>query len=208
MLEYFLAALSISLTGFSACVLLNSGLKYRKVETVTLYFSLYYLFGYIGLVDMTFWFLELINSRVFAVVWFSLGILTGAVGWAFLTQFIHSGKFKQFIKLYILFSVVAILASIAFLGIDIIEAEILNIGNPPVWFSLLMKTYIVIGGTFMLLLLIISAIKTRSRKVTLFTSCLLIWAVADYLLLNHYMFSLYLILYATVSALLLVSIKM
>jgi len=208
MFDYLLATLSISLTGFSACVLLNSGLKYKKVENVTLYFSIYYLLGYIGLVDMTLWFLEIINSKIFAIIWFWLGIFTGAIGWTFLAQFMHSEKLRKTIKFYILFSVVAILALIATLGVDIIEAEILNVGKPPILFSLIMKTYVIIGGVLMLLLMFASAIKTKSRRISLFTSCLLVWAIADYLLLNYHTLTLYLALYAAVSLLLLISIKM
>jgi len=205
--EYILAILSISLTGFSACILLNSGLRYKRVETVTLYFSLYYLFGYIGLVDMTLWFLELINSSVFAIVWFLLGMFTGAIGWVFLAQFMHSDRLRKTVKFYVLFSNAAILASVAILGVSIIEAEILDVGSPPILFSIIMKTYVVVGGILMLLLLIASAVKTRSRRICVFTLCLLVWTIADYLLLNYYVFSLYLTLYAVVSLLLLVSIK-
>jgi len=39
------------------------------------------------------------------------------------------------------------------------------------------------GGILMLSLLIISAIKTRSKRTLLFAVCLLVWAFADYLLL-------------------------
>jgi len=205
--EYFLAMLSISLTTFSTYVLIKSGLKYRKIENTTLYFSLYYLFGCLGLVDMSLWFLELINSGIFAFVWFSLGLFTGAIGWLFLTQFIHSEKLRKVIKFYIIFSIAVILISIPLTGVHIIEAEILDTQQAPLWFSLIMKTYVVMGGILMLSLLVISAIKTRSRRISLFASCLLIWAFADYLLLNHYMFPLYLVLYAVVSSLLLISLK-
>ncbi len=207
MYEYFLAMLSISLTTFSTYVLIKSGLKYRKIENTTLYFSLYYLFGCLGLVDMSLWFLELINSGIFAFVWFSLGLFTGAIGWLFLTQFIHSEKLRKVIKFYIIFSIAVILISIPLTGVHIIEAEILDTQQAPLWFSLIMKTYVVMGGILMLSLLVISAIKTRSRRISLFASCLLIWAFADYLLLNHYMFPLYLVLYAVVSSLLLISLK-
>ncbi|MHA1582604.1 MAG: hypothetical protein ACTSYM_08980 [Candidatus Baldrarchaeia archaeon] len=208
MFDYLLVTLSISLTGFSACILLNSGLKYRKVENATLYFGLYYLLGFIGLVDMTFWFLEIINSKIFAIVWFWLGVFTGAIGWTFLTQFMRSEKLKKIIKFYILFSITAILVLIAISGTNIIEAEILNTGTPPIVFSFVMKSYIIIGGTLMLLLMFTSAIKTKSKRISLFTACLLVWTIADYLLLNNHAFTLYLALYAAVSLLLLTSIKM
>jgi len=207
MYEYFLAALSISLTMFSTYVLVRAGLKYRKIESITLYFSFYYLFGCLGLVDMSLWFLEIIDSRIFAFVWFSLGLFTGAVGWLFLTQFMHSEKLRKLVKFYIIFSFTIILISIPLAGIHIVEAEILDTQQAPFWFSLIMKTYVVMGGILMLSLLIISAIKTRSKRTLLFAVCLLVWAFADYLLLNHYMFPLYLILYAIVSSLLLVSLK-
>ncbi|MHA1835021.1 MAG: hypothetical protein ACTSV7_13680 [Candidatus Baldrarchaeia archaeon] len=207
MFDYLLATLSISLTGFSACILLNSGLKYRKVENATLYFSLYYLLGFMGLVDMTLWFLEIINSKIFAIVWFWLGIFTGAIGWTFLTQFIHSEKLRKIVKFYVLSSITVILVLIAASGVNIIEAEILNTGTSPILFSLVMKSYIIIGGILMLLLMFTSAVKTRSKRISLFTTCLLVWTIADYLLLNHHAFALYLALYATVSLLLLISIK-
>jgi hypothetical protein len=156
---------------------------------------------------MSLWFLELINSGIFAFVWFSLGLFTGAIGWLFLTQFIHSEKLRKVIKFYIIFSIAVILISIPLTGVHIIEAEILDTQQAPLWFSLIMKTYVVMGGILMLSLLVISAIKTRSRRISLFASCLLIWAFADYLLLNHYMFPLYLVLYAVVSSLLLISLK-
>ncbi|MCD6163976.1 MAG: hypothetical protein J7J30_00860, partial [Candidatus Odinarchaeota archaeon] len=68
-------------------------------------------------------------------------------------------------------------------------------------------SYIIIGGTLMLLLMFTSAIKTKSKRISLFTTCLLVWTIADYLLLNHHAFTLYLALYAAVSLLLLTSIK-
>lgn len=207
MYEYPLAMFSISLTAFSTYVLVRSGLKYRKIENTTLYFSLYYLFGCLGLIDMSLWFLELISSQIFAFIWFSLGLFTGAIGWLFLTQFVHSEKLRKMVKFYIIFSIATILVSIPLTGIHIVEAEILDVQQAPLWFSLIMKSYVVMGGILMLSLLIVSAIKTRSRRISLFASCLLVWAIADYLLLNHYMFPLYLILYAMVSALLLISLK-
>ncbi|MHA1594546.1 MAG: hypothetical protein ACTSXJ_02070 [Candidatus Baldrarchaeia archaeon] len=198
---------SILASVVAAYLLLRPAIVYKKVEKGTLFFAIYYVLGILGQIDVLIWSVGLFSRDMFALIWFTIGMPTGAIGWLLLSEiFVHRGL-RRAIRILIIVSVVCILLSLPFIGIHVVRAEIFDEPGVPLWFSAIMKIYAISGGLLIVSVFILSAIKLKSARIALLTLCLVVWALSHHLLLNFEMLLEYFALHITMAGLIVASTR-